>query len=609
MASLLERALSSALSNKKTSKDTGGNVSSGISSKTGSKSSTSTSSTKSLEQQMAANSAAWHQTSNPAERERLHQENLKLAKQLGLTYNAATGTYSKSGTSSGSTSTSSKTGTSSSGTKTSVSVPAATTTPTTTKTTVSVSPGTKATTVSPSAVAVRDTFESDNYKYKVQYDNATGVIRVYDPNTGHSATIDKNNYKIVDGKAYIAPNIAENVVKTISSGKYTLPGYGSTSTASGGTLGTTGTKTSTGTTTSTSTEVPGYEWEDYYKNQMAQLTQYQQQQAALYQQYYEQQQEQINDYLQQMNEYMSQLSDAGLAMLQQYEEQYQQAIQQIQQYLEADTEIPQSVQLALQVLDEQLTKNIQSINNELNARGVYNSSMAADRIQEATEAMGTEKAQILANWLDQQHEQMFQAAIQLANLQAQYASNYANLYSQAYMQPLTQAMSLASNAYTLQSNLASQQYQAQSALAQTGLTLANQIYETFVKGKQAEEQAQAEAAAKAQEVAIGLQKWSAEQQLKQQQLGLDVARLQETQRHNIASENISATRAANAASSTKLPSVSLLKYYDEKAAAESEAERQQDIKNLAVNYDLDLTTAAYKFTIMPRIYGNILHGS
>ncbi|AYO30864.1 hypothetical protein D2962_09755 [Biomaibacter acetigenes] len=558
---------------------------------------TSTSSTSSLEAQMKKNSEAWYRTSDPAEKERLHQENLKIAKQLGLTYNPGTGTYSKSGTVSSTTSktstekggpnsgwslytstTSNKSGSSGSGTLTSKerSDPNSVKPPiTTTKTTVSV-PAAKASTPTSSGVAVRSTFEPQGLK--VDFDSSTGVIRVYDPKTGHSATIDKNNYKIINGKAYIAPNVAQNVKNTISSGKYTLPGYGSSLTKSPTAPGSSGTIVSGTAGKGTSTDVPKGTLEDYYKDETAQLKKYMEQQTAINQRYFEQQQQQINTFIQQMNNYMSQLSDAGLAMLRQYQEQYEQAIAQLRQYLQPSTEIPESVKVALDVLDKQLNENIRQINNILNERGVYNSSIAADRIKQAQDAIGTEKAQLLAQWLDDQHKQMFQAAMQMANMQAQYAANYANLYSQAYMQPLQQGMSLASNIYGLQSNLAQQQYQAQSALAETGLTIANQIYETFVKGKQAEKQAEQEAQQKADQLAWEQLKWAGEQALRQ-------AQLQETQRHNIAMER--------KPSGSSYPSAAYIKLMQELQAAQEKTAHDKAVADFAVKYTLDPVTAKW----------------
>ena len=59
--------------------------------------STNTTNTAQIEAQMKANSQAWH-TASDSEKERLHQENVKLGAMLGASYDDASGEWSKNGT-------------------------------------------------------------------------------------------------------------------------------------------------------------------------------------------------------------------------------------------------------------------------------------------------------------------------------------------------------------------------------------------------------------------------------------------------------------------------------------------------------------------------------
>ncbi len=79
------------------------------------------------------------------------------------------------------------------------------------------------------SIAVRDYFK--DYNYNVDYDPNTKNIRVYDPNTGHSAMITTGFYDNPSGKAYISPDMATRVLNTIASGKYTYKPGGQQQTA------------------------------------------------------------------------------------------------------------------------------------------------------------------------------------------------------------------------------------------------------------------------------------------------------------------------------------------------------------------------------------------
>ena len=95
------QAAAAAKKNNSTSK---GNSSSGGSSSTGTSGGSATnvntfdSDQSSIKAQMNANSQAWHNTTDQAERDRLHQENQRLAGLLGgnVSYNGSTGTWSGS---------------------------------------------------------------------------------------------------------------------------------------------------------------------------------------------------------------------------------------------------------------------------------------------------------------------------------------------------------------------------------------------------------------------------------------------------------------------------------------------------------------------------------
>ena len=74
-----------------------------------------------------------------------------------------------------------------------------------------------------STFPIRSYFEG--LGYKVEWQGHGKPIRVYNPETGHSANIMPENYSLVGGTAYAPEWVAGAVKGTIRGGKYTLPGY------------------------------------------------------------------------------------------------------------------------------------------------------------------------------------------------------------------------------------------------------------------------------------------------------------------------------------------------------------------------------------------------
>ncbi|WP_026487639.1 hypothetical protein [Caldanaerobius polysaccharolyticus] len=62
-------------------------------------------------------------------------------------------------------------------------------------------------------IGLRDYFEKQGYK--VNYDNKTGNITISDPKTGHSATVPKGTYSLVNNRAYVSPDYARSVGHTL----------------------------------------------------------------------------------------------------------------------------------------------------------------------------------------------------------------------------------------------------------------------------------------------------------------------------------------------------------------------------------------------------------
>jgi hypothetical protein len=107
----------------------------------------------------------------------------------------------------------------------------------------------------------------------------------------------------------------------------------------------------------------------------------------------------------------------------------------------------------------------------------------------------------VAQWLDQVHSDMYNATMQMAQMQATYAGNYASLGSsllneqtQAQLGVAKEALGaqqqLGSQAFQFQSGLAAQGYQTQSQLAQQQFNLAAQLQQWAVKQQAAIAEAQ-----------------------------------------------------------------------------------------------------------------------
>lgn len=213
---------------------------------------------------------------------------------------------------------------------------------------------------------------------------------------------------------------------------------------------------------------------------------------------------QTNSFINSMNSMVQQYGDMGLAMLKAYQDQYSQALAQMQQLMQPQTDVPESVKLAIQLLKEQTDENLKALDEEMIRRGIYRSGLAADMIQKLRKGQLDEEQQLLAQWLDQQHQQMYNATLQYANMLTNYASGLANVYQSVVMQPLQLGMSAAQTAYQLQSDLASKAFDTAKSL-RTWLAEQRQSAQESALGYASEQ-------AKAQQ---DYQKWLVEESRKQ----------------------------------------------------------------------------------------------
>ena len=214
--------------------------------------------------------------------------------------------------------------------------------------------------------------------------------------------------------------------------------------------------------------------------------------------------EQTNSFINSMNSMVQQYGDMGLAMLKAYQAQYSQALAQMQKLMQPQTDVPESVKLAIQQLKEQTDENLKALDEEMIRRGIYRSGLAADMTQKLRKGQLDEEQQLLAQWLDQQHQQMYNATLQYANMLTNYASGLANVYQSAVMQPLQLGMSAAQTAYQLQSDLASKAFDTAKSL-RTWLAEQRQSAQESALGYASEQ-------AKAQQ---DYQKWLVEESRKQ----------------------------------------------------------------------------------------------
>lgn len=283
---------------------------------------------------------------------------------------------------------------------------------------------------------------------------------------------------------------------------------------------------------------------------------YQKQWQQAWTDYYNTAQQQINNYMQQMNNYISQIGNVGIQMLNAYQQQYSQALGELQQYLNQKPEVPDSVKLALDLLKKQTDENIKALNEEMNRRGIYNSGIAAEEIRKAQEALGTAQAGVLAKWLDQYHNQMYQAVMQKAKMMADYAGNFATLYSQAYQKPLELAMQNYANVFNMQQQLAQQAYQQQAQQAQQSFDVMSRLRQALAdyeqearKLKQQREAARLQAEQERQkqlyDYYLKLLPYYQMTAYQKAQLDMAMQRLSELMRHNKVMEQLSRNRQQN----------------------------------------------------------------
>jgi len=209
-------------------------------------------------------------------------------------------------------------------------------------------------------------------------------------------------------------------------------------------------------------------------------------------------------YLDTINNTVKQYGDAGLVMLKTYQDNYANDLAQVQKLMTPSTEVPESVKLAIQILKDQTKENIEALNEEMIRRGIYRSGLAATEAAKLKQGALTNEQQLLANWLDHEHQKAYQATLQYANMLTNYASGYANVYQQAVLQPLSMQMNAAQTAYQLQSSVAEKAYDTAASLRKW---LAEQ--QTSAQKSALEYQTEQE------KQAAELEKWLAEQELKE----------------------------------------------------------------------------------------------
>lgn len=242
-------------------------------------------------------------------------------------------------------------------------------------------------------------------------------------------------------------------------------------------------------------------------------------------------------YLNTINNYVKQYGDAGLAMLQAYQQQYSQALAQLQQLMQPRSDVPESVKLAIQLLKEQTDENLKALDEEMIRRGIYRSGIAADMRQKLYKGQLEEEQKLLAQWLDQQHQQMYNAALEYARMQANYASGLANLYQAAVMKPIELGMGAAQTAY-----------QIQSGLAEKAFDIAKSLKTWLAERQQAAQQSALQYETELAKQQFDIQKWLAEQALKEKEFGL---KERETAAKELATQSLVEYRKAQTAQKWK----------------------------------------------------------
>lgn len=388
-------------------------------------------------------------------------------------------------------------------------------------------------------VPVRSSLEQAGLK--VSYNPSNKSVTVTHPVTGYSYTWTPT--KGVEGKYYASPEEIERVKG------YVTPSY---------------------------EKVP--------QQVMADLAAYQKQMTDMWNQYYNNQQQLISGYMKQMTDYIKQWQEAGLDMMRQYQQQYSVVLEQLQKLMNPDPTVPESVKLALDLVKKQTDENIRVLNEEMIRRGIYGSTIAADRIRKLQETMTDEQRAILAQWLDNQHKQMLQATLQYAAAQERYAQGLANMYGQVYQRPIEMSMNLLQGVTSMQQGLAQQGLQLQKDLATQGLNVSTQLRQWAGQQEDAARQARLQQELEAQKAAQEQARWEAEQALKQAQFQLDVAKAQEEARHNRAMES--------RPTGSSYPSVSLLKYWQDLQDKAAQEKMASEIRSLAQNLGVNEPTAA-----------------
>lgn len=261
----------------------------------------------------------------------------------------------------------------------------------------------------------------------------------------------------------------------------------------------------------------------------ADLVAYQQQVTDSWNKYYAYQQKMLDGYMQQMNSYVQRWQEAGLVALQHYQYEYGQALGQLQKLMTPDPNVPESVKLALDMVKKKSEENIRRIDEEMNRRGVYQSTIARDRLLDATANMEDNQRAILAQWLDQQHKQMLEATLRYATTQERYAQGLANLYGQVYQTPIEMGMGVLRDATQWQQGLAAQGLQLHQQLANQGLEVSVGLRKWIGEREDAARQSKAEREAAQAKAEMDYQRWLAD-------MGLKEATLAEQIRHHQAME-------------------------------------------------------------------------
>ncbi len=339
--------------------------------------------------------------------------------------------------------------------------------------------------------------------YQVQWNGSNQPITV--SKGGQSYSVAPNEYTIgSDNHAYVDPSVLRNITglqpvrsalegqgaqvgwnqqtgQVTAANPYTMQSETFTPAANWG--GTTYADPSTLAAINKQLQGPA---ENTAQNIMGQFGQYQQTQennwnqfAATqqenFQNYYTAQSNQINAYLSNMNQYVSQMSNNGLAIMAAYQQNFANSLATIQQAMQADQQVPASVTLGVQLLQQQTQQNLQYLNEQMNARGIYQSGLAIDMAQKLQTGALDQEESLVAQWMDKQQTDMYNATMQMAQMQASYANNYASLQQNALNAPLQAEMNLAGTALGAEQQLGQQAEQFQTGLAQEGYQTQSQL--------------------------------------------------------------------------------------------------------------------------------------